>query len=546
MSAERINPSQAKTLERRGWLWLASLLLTLPAAWPYVVHYQAEAPDLPAGFIMSDMPVYMAGAREHFDAKSITYGNPASPDYGTPAIYFQPATLLLGTFWRLTGLDPGVVLMMFGFMAGVVCVRTAIALYGRVVGLEGPAHWLGLGMFLWGGGVIALAGLADILLSGGTTASLFQFDAGGGWWFLNLGRNLIFPMEAFYHALFLGCVVALLADRFRIALLLAVLLSISHPFTGVQLLLILVTWCLVESFFLRSGVLPRWFVMGTVVLLAFHVIYYLLFLNLFEEHRAVVAQWRQPWGYQARHFIPAYLLVGGLALWRMRRLEMARGVLVTFPNRLFLVWFGVSFALANHEFAVEPVQPAHFTRGYVWTPLFLLGAPLLVTTVGAMLASRRRLIGLAMVVGLFGLFVSDNAAWFANLPERVGVYHTPAERDLVRWMDQPQHRGAVVLAQAPEIGYLAIVHTPLRAWHSHPYNTPHVAQRRREARAFFEDGAFLEDWRGQRLLIVYERDGPADPGGGLPDDVTYSIAYNSDAFVVLDVQSPPLMAAEPI
>jgi hypothetical protein len=520
---------------RPVWLWVASLLLTLPAAWPYVVHYQAEVPRIPTGFIAVDMPVYMANAREHFDAGGLTYGNPASPFYDTPPIYFQPMTLLLGVLWRVSDLDPGVLFVLFGLVAAVVCVRVVIALYRGLVGLGSPVQWAGLLMFVWGGGVIVLAGFAYNTLTGNASASLFRFDADGGWWFLNLGRNLILPTEALYHALFLGCILAIVRRRFAAALVLAALVSISHPFTGVQLLLILAAWCFLEWFFLRSEVVPGFFVLGCGVLLALHLGYYLGFLSLFSEHRAVMQQFAQPWVYQAVNFVPAYVLVGGLALWRMRRLPLARAVLGTSANRLLLMWFAVSFVLANHEFAIEPIQPAHFTRGYVWMPLFLLGAPLLTTWMATLWSSRRRLLGRLCAVAIVLLFISDNALWLASRTAPIGVYQTADQIEMFSWMDTSEHRGAVVLADRPHVGYLAIVYTPLRAWHSHLFNTPHGRERRREARAFFQDGVFLDEWRGMRMLIVYEQDDAVQPGAGIPADLPVAPRFRNDTFAVVEV-----------
>jgi hypothetical protein len=34
-----------------------------------------------------------------------------------------------------------------------------------------------------------------------------------------------------------------------------------------------------------------------------------------------------------------------------------------------------SFFFANHELFIDPVQPIPFTRGYIWTSLFLLVIP---------------------------------------------------------------------------------------------------------------------------------------------------------------------------
>jgi hypothetical protein len=524
---------------QRAWLWLASLALMLPAAWPYLVHCLDSTRGAATGFIGIDMPVYMANAREHFDAGSLTYGNPFSPYYDTPSIYFQPMTLLLGVVWRVTGLDPGLIFVGFGLVAAVVCVRVAIALYRQLVGLENWVHWTGLLMFVWGGGVIALAGFAFNTITGDAAAALFRFDAGEGWWFLNLGRNLVFPTEAFYHALFLGCILALVQRRFTAALLLAALVSISHPFTGVQLLLILAAWCFLERIFLQSDAMPDSFVLGSGLLLALHLGYYLLFLSQFPEHRAVMEQFAQPWVYQAKHFVPAYLLVGGLAFWRMRRLGLAREILRTSANRLLLTCFAVSFVLANHEFAMDPIQPAHFTRGYVWTPLFLLGAPVLMKLMATLLSSRRRVLGPLAVAAIVGLFIADNALWLATRTAPLGVYTTADQRELLAWMDTPELRGAVVLAEQPEIGYLATVYTPLRAWHSHLFNTPHGRERRQQARAFFQDDAFLDEWRDMRILIVYDHKDGSRSRLRVPADLEAETRFRNNRFTVVGVQPDP-------
>jgi hypothetical protein len=71
-------------VEPRYWLWAAAL--ASPVFWPYLSHWLRQTEDLRAtGFLQVDMPSYMAHAREYFDAGGLTYGNPSSPFYDTPA-----------------------------------------------------------------------------------------------------------------------------------------------------------------------------------------------------------------------------------------------------------------------------------------------------------------------------------------------------------------------------------------------------------------------------------------------------------------------------
>lgn len=524
-------------------LWIASVVLVLPAAWPYVLHYLHAGGDMATGFIQVDMATYMGHAREYFDGGGLTYGNPSSPSYDTPRVYFQPWTLLLGIVWRLTGLDPGTVFVAFGLVAAVACTRVAIGLYQRVVGLRGVPGWLGLVAFVWGGGLLFVASVAYNAATGDFSASVLRFDPDEGWWFLNLGRNFVYPSEAFVHTLFLGTILAIYLKRFALALVLAAVASASHPFTGVQLLLVLTTWAIGEKFLVRGGHLRSSFVAVCSGLLALHLGYHMGFLSRFPEHRSLMEHWAQPWAYGLENIAPAYALVGALAAWRMRRLELARRVLDSPENRLLLVWFAVSLALANHELVMEPTQPLHFTRGYVWMPLFLLGAPVLVSVLARLWSSRRRTRGVIATGAVVALFTLDNAVWFAKLDPPFGLYMTGDEVQLMDWLDRGDNRGHVVLASSEFVGYLATVHTPLRAWHSHHYNTPFSHDRIQESQEFFREGTFHPGWRELDLLVIYSVDDQVRPGSplgdGIPPDLEATIRFRNGTFTAVEVEADP-------
>src|SRR4051794_13941499 len=100
--------------------WLVGLLLMTPAAIPYLAHILVwKSYSLPTGYIQSDMPIYMAKAREAFDDGRfhIAYGNPCGASYDEPRLYFQPWTFALGLIHRLSGLKPGVLFVTFWFLS---------------------------------------------------------------------------------------------------------------------------------------------------------------------------------------------------------------------------------------------------------------------------------------------------------------------------------------------------------------------------------------------------------------------------------------------
>ncbi len=505
--------------------WLICLILAIPAAIPYATHYlMAPAGFLPTGFIFYDMPYYFANGREHFDAGRFhwTYSNPSDVSYDSARIYVQPLSLFLGWAWRATGMAPGAIFAAFGMVAAVACVRVAMALYRHLVGLATPAHWLGMIAFLWGGGLLAAAGIAyslwtkpPFLYSYGNRLLLdplcvFVFDPSGGWWFLNLGRNLIFPTEAFYHAIFLGAILCVLRERFRPAAALAALLCISHPFSGIELIGVLGTWSALEVLFIGSERVPPWFPAACAGLASAHLCYYLGYLNRFAEHRSLSEQWSLAWGIDALNFVPAYALVGGFALWGLRRLPLAKVALSEPRNRLFLVWFLVVFAMSNHEFAVSrPVQPIHFTRGYDWMPLFLLGLPSIVALFTRLLRGPGRPIRVVLAGLVVALFLSDNALWLAYLPINA-AYHRPNadiyiledDRQVMASFNAMGDPRGLVVTQNHGINYLASVYTPLRSWSGHIANTPGRSRKEDDLNQLFGAGRFLPEWESETLLVA--------------------------------------------
>ena len=70
----------------------------------------------------------------------------------------------------------------------------------------------------------------------------------------------------------------------------------------------------------------------------------------------------------------------------------------------------VSFLLANHHWFITPRQPIHFTRGYIWTPLWLTGLPMLARVIEAIVRQPR---AWAVVCGslLSLVIVSDNVGF---------------------------------------------------------------------------------------------------------------------------------------
>ena len=500
---------------------VASLALMLPAAIPYLAHLLDHRPEsLPTGYIQQDMPIYMAKAREAFKDGGfhLFYANPSDGLGDRPRIYFQPWTFALGLIQRVTGCPPGVLWVAFWFVSAWAASRVFLAVYEEFVGLETRSKRLGLVAFFWGGGVMAIAGIvrAIVLGRGPTWDDLTAFDPFRGWWFLNLGRNLVYPTEALYHALAFGgilCATRIFrGDRQSKVFLMHILVALTaacSPFAGLEVLAILWTASVVEMIASPRRYIAYliWLMMTNLCTIS--ALYYLAYLNCFPEHWAIAERMALPWRYSWGTVPTAYGIVFALAAWRFRTKARARIMLADPMNRLLIVWAVTAFALENHDLVVSPHQPIHFTRGYVWSALFLLGAPTLISIFDRLGRPSRLL--------LLGFLLVDNATWFATfahdygVPDRNGVRLSSEALEIVRRLDGDDFRGHILISEDERISYLALAETRLRTVLGHPLETPHYERRRIEVDALLARGRFAAAWGGYPLVVVRYRQ------LGLPD-----------------------------
>jgi hypothetical protein len=498
---EEVAPPRPTGSASARWMRRAAILLSLPALIPLanslIVPYLKNR--IPTGFIQYDMPYYLANARGHFNQGfHFLYSNPYA-GYDAPGIYFQPQIMLLGLMQQL-GLHPGVTFNLFGLLALFFAAIVAAQFYVEVVGAGTLAKRIGFICFFWGGGVLTLAGLAYGLATGHPLSSPWRYDPTSGWWMLNFGRNLVYPMEAYYHAVFLLSLLFLIRRQLSPALAFAALLSCSHPFTGLTLILILIAYSGIELV-MRSGAVTLKFMLGAILLAGLHVTYYLVWLNRFAEHRVLQSQWQVAWLYPPLTYIPALLIVGCFAIWRLA------GSFHCFRDsriRLFAVWFLVVFALTQHNLVVRPIQPIHFAHGYDWMALFFLGAAPLIATLDFFLKSPRPWLRWGALPLLLGLFLFDNAAWLAKnvVYNGMAVTLSKSESAALGWLSRNLKAGDMVICQDENLSYLVATYTPARSWEGHFRNTPFFAQRHNEIVSVFSEGSILPEWKRPGVFYV--------------------------------------------
>jgi len=507
--------SQDRGRENQGPRWWVPVLLAIPALIPLAASLVTARwrGQVATGFIHHDMPYHIANGRQHFiQGFHLLYGNPYA-SYDTPAIYFQPQTFLLGCLQQL-GLDPGVTFNIFGVAALLLAAFVAVRFYREVVGWQSPAAKLGLVCFFWGGGVFTLAGLEYANIERElNTGTLFHFDISGGWWVLNFGRNLIYPTEAYYHAVFLLSMLFLLQRRFGVAIAFAALMSLSHPMTGLVAVIIVAAYLALERALGDKSVKPVHLV-TSAALVVLHLGYYIFFLNRFPDHRAVLSQVEaagRGWVYRPSTFLPALFIVGLLAVASLSRWPGWRQLIREPRSRLFLVWFIVVFGLTQEDLVMKRIQPLHFARGYDWTALFFLSAPLWVAVVDRLMKIESPRLRVLAVSGFLLFFLLDNIVWFGSFLKPHSqtsreISLTKDQKQVLNWLGRTAAPRDMVVCADFSVAFLVSTYTTARSWKGLEYHTPSYKERAREVDEAFRDGTILPVWKTMRVFYVASRD----------------------------------------
>lgn len=465
----------------------------------------------PTGLIMEDNALYLSYARQYLDADQLQlfYSNPFNDSGNYPAIYFQTQSVLLALAMK-TGISAGFIMLFFVILFSLLCFRLLISIYDML--MPGSRYrTIGIILFAWGGGLLALAGIPVHFMRPPDGQDFFDriffLDPGWGWWGLNLGRSFFITCEAYYHFLFLLTVLLILKKQWKGALISLFILSISHPFTGIELLGILVAWLFWEKILVKNRDIPWYFAIGTGLVMAFHIFYYLRYLNQFADHQSVSEQFSVNWRLRFFSMIPAYAIVAPLAILAVFHYSKPREFFRESHNRLFLSWLVVVLLLVNHELFMKPRQPIHFTRGYDWTGFFLLGLPALPRLLDWLKKWKTGPLATALFIALF---LSDNFLWITNYIRFTNkttsvMYLSPEQREILETLDKNADNKTLLLSNDFDLSLLSAVYTKAYPWISNPYTTPFYAKKKAAYLHYLATGQPDSSWAGRKLVFLFNR-----------------------------------------
>jgi hypothetical protein len=489
-----------------------SLLLTLPVFAFVLQHYFIHPANLhPTGFTTEENVLYTSYAEQYLDQNHFTlaYSNPFDGEPTSPDIYFQPFTFLFAGLIKL-GLDPGLCFSLFGLIMTFLCIYLGVKIL-RVLLPEKSNSSLLATLFTWGGGLLALAGLMSSSFLSGHHVSpwiegIYIADPSRGWWGLNWGRTLFLPLEAYYHFLFLLNIYLIIQHKWIGALVTSLFLSISHPFTGIEFLLIINGWLILEKLVYKNSKVPWWFCIAQLLVAVLHVGYYLIYLNSFPEHRLLFNQYSNGWSYSLWIAIPAYCLVATFSFLQLYFNKPTKKWFAESHQRLFFCWALISFLLSKHEWFIKPMQPIHFTRGYTWAGLFLFGLPALVRVINYLQKKNKRWLLYVLII----IFLSDNILWTANLLQGKNNVEweghiTKETREVLHFLHDHSTPNDLLMGNGTLVKYLANTYSSANSWVSHPYNTPMRQQRIVQENNFLLAGVRLPEWENRRILVIMDK-----------------------------------------
>ena len=549
---------------------LAMLVLALLPFWSVPLSHAWSNSNTATGFFQYELPYYVANGRAAFErGNGVSYPNPYDPSPAAPAIYAHWLPWTLGLLTAKLGCDAGDVMLALTLFASLAFAWATRQLVFHRVGnqLSGDPTFKEFAFLLsmWGGGLLMIAGsVFNVFQSESWLSSVLQFDPGNGMWFLNWGRNALFPTEAIYHTLVALCWLAEIQQRHKASNIFLLLLATTHPWSGLELLLTINLWRLLELNYYQNRRTLNQVSISAIMLVAF-LGYYKIWLPRFAQHSELQNVWELNWSLTWSSAIPAYLLVvipaaiivmrkirfasasstapavpattntsnGAEATLRphhpsiwtsfksysKRWAHFARFLLLATTERLggsntprsstfhatgstakplfgrteafLLCALFIATGLAFHDRIIKPVQPLHFTRGYVWMPLFLLGVPLALEWFRN--AMQRPAKWKLVTIFACCVLIADNFVFAIvhcnrQLSVADGFHLTTHERALlIALHESPNTVGRIAITESKQLNYLLPTYSNVRPWLGHHFNTPKFPERKATWTACFQN-----------------------------------------------------------
>jgi len=463
--------------------------------------------------IQYDQFYYASNAREMFEnGNGVAYPNPFDCRDDSPVIYSHLFPLLIGHLWKSTGLPIMSVYLPIRLVVGILLTIAVWHLASLFFPNMRVAHIVFYCLMISGGGISTwLGGMAVVTGKVALTQffhNLAFVEGMAGWWFLNIFRNFFFATETLYHFIFFITLLLVIKKRWTLSLIFLALMLYAHPYTGFQLGLVYTGYFFL-SFLLEQHEKKQYFLSGLYgsVLLLIFIIYNVLWLRSVPQHRELMNE----------------LMGVEYAVLGFRKLIICWGIWLPFGLygavryfkplitsrewRLVLTLLVVSFLLVNHHYIASfRVQPAHFSHGYVFTPLVMITFYVYEKAIrqGGGLA---KLLKSPLLICTF-IFITalDNVCYMPRMyamAQQPPATITAAENGTLQFLSTLQQRH-VVATTNESIGYLLTVFTEHDAVIGYLHHTPQRELKEKMLRDLIHKGdqSLLSEYKNIDILVL--------------------------------------------
>ena len=428
-----------------------------------------------------DQFYYAAHAREQFEnGNGLVHSNPFDCREDSPVIYSHLFPLMVGYLWKISKIPimftylP--IRIVFGMLLTIVVWHLASLFFHN----ERVATISFYCLMIGGGGISTWLGLMPLVTGKIAFTQFFQnlsyIEGMAGWWFLNIFRNFFYATETLYHFLFFLTLLLVLKKWWRLSLLSLALMLYAHPYTGFQLGLVYVSYFFL-SYFLEQDGKKKYLLFGVYAsfLMFVFLLYNIVWLRSFSQHRELMNELTGV-EYAVLGFRKSIICWG---IWLVFGLYAAvryfKPIISSTEWRLILILLAVSFILVNHHYLIPyRVQPAHFSHGYVFTPLVMLTFYLYEQVIHKR-STFTTLLRNPLFISTFILITAlDNACFLPRMyamAKQPPATITKAEKDSIHFLSA-QKRGHVIATTNMSIGYLTTVFTEHDAVIGYLHHTP--------------------------------------------------------------------------
>ncbi len=346
------------------------------------------------GFLQSDQLVYTGLFRSVVErGNGIFYSYPYSPPGDdNPAVYFQLPFTLLASIWTLTNnlvISWEIYRYIFGFIFlyfVLIFLNDIFKIFFKETEFKPHSQYYLLTIFIIlisGGGLAWIVSLLKVSFSAdassaGLIETFKKVEGNYHWWFLNLFRNIFYPLETGYHAFFFLSLIGITRKRYFLIASGHILACINGVFVGAELSMILIAYFFIE-FIIRRTKYNFLNLLSAVIIFAAFFSYYQYYLGSFPIGKDLVSRLKVT----IYDIIPVIENIYGYGILLLTtpfvffNKDFRNRIFKTEHGRLLFIWLIVVFALIQNDKFLptgKNIQPPHFTRGYFFSILVIISA----------------------------------------------------------------------------------------------------------------------------------------------------------------------------